>query len=92
MGWPIGAVAGGILTSAWAVTSAGQFIEAWYSPPVAPMLNWCCREVRVFTDQTIRQVVKLEGDGRLIRVPRRTPGDPIAQPSRQHAAEFLAQE
>lgn len=68
MGWLIGAVAGCILTSAWAEGSAGHFIEAWYSPPVAPMPNWCCREVRVFTDQTIRQLVRLETGGRLIRV------------------------
>lgn len=68
MAWLIGAVAACAMRSAWAAVAGAHWMDAWHSPPVAPMSSWCCNEVRVFKDQTVRQVVRLEAGGSLLRV------------------------
>lgn len=64
----IRAIAACAVTSAWAEAPAAHWIDAWYSPPVAPTPSGCCNEVRVFQNQTVRQVVTLEAGGNLIRL------------------------
>lgn len=53
---------------AWAASPATRWIEAWYSPPVAPASIWSCNQVRTFDHQTVRQVVRLEAGGHEVRV------------------------
>ncbi len=54
--------------SAWAASPATHWIEAWYSPPVAPAPIWGGNQVRTFDHQTVRQVVRLEAGGQEVRI------------------------
>lgn len=45
-----------------------HWVGAWYSPPVAPAPAWSCNQVRTFSHQTVRQVVRLEADGDRVRI------------------------
>ena len=65
--WLIAAAACTVLP-AWAASPAGHWVEAWYSPPVAPASIWSCNQVRAFTHETVRQVVRLEAGGGGVRV------------------------
>ena len=47
---------------------AGHWIAAWYSPPLAPTAVWSCNQVRTFSHQTVRQVVRLEAGGERVRI------------------------
>ena len=49
-------------------TPADNWIEAWYSPPLAPTAVLAFGDVRIFAHQTVRQVVRLEAGGKRIRV------------------------
>ena len=51
-----------------AATPADHWIEAWYSPPLAPTAVLSFGDVRIFAHQTVRQVVRLEAGGKRIRV------------------------
>jgi lysophospholipase L1-like esterase len=51
--------------AAWA---AGHWVEAWYSPPFPTTAVWGCNQVRTFTHQSVRQVVRLETGGSRVRV------------------------
>lgn len=51
-----------------AASPGSHWIEAWYSPPVAPASVWSCNQVRTFDHQTVRQVVRLEAGGHQVRV------------------------
>ena len=51
-----------------AETPADNWIEAWYSPPLAPTAVLAFGDVRIFAHQTVRQVVRLEAGGKRIRV------------------------
>ena len=66
--WLGGAVALCVMTHAGAAAAPSRWLDAWYSAPVAPMPTWCCNEVRTFKDQTVRQVVRLEAGGDVIRL------------------------
>jgi lysophospholipase L1-like esterase len=48
--------------------AAGDWVAAWYSPPLAPAKVWGCNQVRTFHDQTVRQVVRLEAAGDRVRI------------------------
>ena len=48
--------------------TAGHWIAAWYSPPLAPTAVWSCNQVRTFSHQTVRQVVRLEAAGGRVRI------------------------
>ncbi len=57
----------------WAVASIasaadGHWVAAWYSPPFPPTAVWGCNQVRVFSHQTVRQVVRLEAGGDRVRI------------------------
>jgi lysophospholipase L1-like esterase len=45
-----------------------RWIAAWYSPPLAPTAVWSCNQVRTFSHQTVRQVVRLEAAGKRVRL------------------------
>ena len=49
-------------------TPTDNWIEAWYSPPLAPTAVLSFGDVRIFAHQTVRQVVRLEAGGKRIRV------------------------
>jgi lysophospholipase L1-like esterase len=66
--WLSAAVAACALIRAGAAAASSRWLDAWYSPPVAPMPSWCCNEVRTFKDQTVRQVIRLEAGGDVIRL------------------------
>jgi lysophospholipase L1-like esterase len=51
-----------------AAIPADHWIEAWYSPPLAPTAVLSFGDVRIFAHQTVRQVVRLEAGGKRIRV------------------------
>jgi lysophospholipase L1-like esterase len=51
-----------------AATPADHWIEAWYSPPLAPTAVLSFGDVRIFAHQTVRQVVRLEAGGKRLRV------------------------
>ena len=51
-----------------AATPADNWIEAWYSPPLAPTAVLAFGDQRIFVHQTVRQVVRLEAGGKRIRV------------------------
>jgi lysophospholipase L1-like esterase len=51
-----------------AATPAGKWIEAWYSPPLAPTAVLSFGDVRIFAHQTVRQVVRLESGGERVRI------------------------
>ena len=46
----------------------GQWVAAWYSPPFPPTAVWGCNQVRTFSHQTVRQVVRLESGGDRVRI------------------------
>jgi lysophospholipase L1-like esterase len=48
--------------------SAGRWVAAWYSPPYPPTAVWGCNQVRTFSHETVRQVVRLEAGGERLRV------------------------
>jgi lysophospholipase L1-like esterase len=49
-------------------TPAGKWVEAWYSPPLAPTAVLTFGDVRIFAHQTVRQVVRLESGGERVRI------------------------
>jgi lysophospholipase L1-like esterase len=51
-----------------AAAPAGNWIEAWYSPPFPPTAVLTAGDVRIFAHQTVRQVVRLEAGGGRIRI------------------------
>lgn len=48
--------------------TSGHWVAAWYSPPFPTTAVWGCNQVRVFSHQTVRQVVRLEAGGNRLRV------------------------
>ena len=48
--------------------TSGPWVAAWYSPPFPATAVWGCNQVRVFSHQTVRQVVRLEAGGDRLRV------------------------
>lgn len=58
------------LASAASVTFAADshWVAAWYSPPFPETAVWGCNQVRTFTHQTVRQVVRLEAAGDRVRI------------------------
>lgn len=48
--------------------TAGHWIAAWYSPPFPTTAVWGCNQVRTFSHQTVRQVVRLEAAGDRVRI------------------------
>jgi lysophospholipase L1-like esterase len=46
----------------------GHWVAAWYSPPFPTTAVWSCNQVRTFSRQTVRQVVRLEAAGERVRV------------------------
>jgi lysophospholipase L1-like esterase len=51
-----------------ALAADGHWVAAWYSPPFPPTAVWSCNQVRTFTHQTVRQVVRLEAAGSRVRI------------------------
>ena len=48
--------------------AANHWTAAWYSPPLPPTAVWSCNQVRTFSHQTVRQVVRLEAAGGRVRI------------------------
>ncbi|HVS75443.1 MAG TPA: SGNH/GDSL hydrolase family protein [Steroidobacteraceae bacterium] len=48
--------------------ASGEWVAAWYSPPVPVTAVWGCGQVRTFSHQTVRQVVRLEAAGDRVRI------------------------
>lgn len=46
----------------------GHWVAAWYSPPFPTTAVWGCNQVRTFSHQTVRQVVRLEAAGDRVRI------------------------
>lgn len=46
----------------------GHWVAAWYSPPFPTTAVWSCNQVRTFSHQTVRQVVRLEAAGNRVRI------------------------
>ena len=46
----------------------GRWVEAWYAPPFPPTAVLAAGDMRVFSHQTVRQVVRLETGGERLRV------------------------
>jgi len=62
-------VGAGVVTAAPAVPApADHWTAAWYSPPLPPTAVWSCNQVRTFSHQTVRQVVRLEAAGERVRI------------------------
>lgn len=59
------AISLGAPTAAWA---AGHWVEAWYSPPFPTTAIWGCNQVRTYSHQTVRQVIRLQAGGAQLRV------------------------
>jgi lysophospholipase L1-like esterase len=61
-----------ILSTAFAATQkpvpAGQWVQAWYSPPFPPTAVLSSGDIRIYARQTVRQVVRLEAGGNRLRV------------------------
>jgi len=51
-----------------AAAPAPAWVAAWYSPPFPPTANLIYNDVRVFSHQTVRQVVRLEAGGGRVRL------------------------
>jgi len=51
-----------------AFAADGHWVAAWYSPPFPPTAVWSCNQVRTFSHQTVRQVVRLEAAGGRVRI------------------------
>src|SRR5690348_10011173 len=51
-----------------AAASNGHWVAAWYSPPFPETAVWGCNQVRTFSHQTVRQVVRLEAAGDRVRI------------------------
>jgi lysophospholipase L1-like esterase len=62
-----GLVANGPATNGPAATD-GNWVAAWYSPPFPTTAVWGCNQVRTFSHQTVRQVVRLEAAGDRVRI------------------------
>ncbi len=63
------ALAWGPAGSAMAADAAGgHWVAAWYSPPFPTTAVWGCDQVRTFSHQTVRQVVRLEAAGDHVRI------------------------
>ena len=54
--------------AAGAATSDGHWVAGWYSPPFPTTAVWGCNQVRTFSDETVRQVVRLEVAGDRLRI------------------------
>jgi len=62
-------VALGLTGSAMAAQApTGHWVAAWYSPPFPTTAVWSCNQVRTFSHQTVRQVVRLEAAGDRVRI------------------------
>ncbi|MDE2260919.1 MAG: SGNH/GDSL hydrolase family protein [Gammaproteobacteria bacterium] len=48
--------------------AGGHWVAAWYSPPFPTTAVWGCNQVRTFSHQTVRQVVRLEAAGDRVRI------------------------
>lgn len=48
--------------------AAAHWVAAWYSPPFPTTAVWGCNQVRTFSHQTVRQVVRLEAAGDRVRI------------------------
>ncbi len=48
--------------------AGGHWVAAWYSPPFPATAVWSCNQVRTFSHQTVRQVVRLEAAGDRVRI------------------------
>jgi len=49
--------------------AAGEhWVAAWYSPPFPTTAVWSCNQVRTFSHETVRQVVRLEAAGDRVRI------------------------
>ena len=48
--------------------TADHWVAAWYSPPFPTTAVWSCNQVRTFSHQTVRQVVRLEAAGNRVRI------------------------
>jgi lysophospholipase L1-like esterase len=63
------ALAMGMAASAMAADApAGGWVAAWYSPPFPTTAVWGCNQVRTFSHETVRQVVRLEAAGNRVRI------------------------
>jgi lysophospholipase L1-like esterase len=51
-----------------AAATRGRWVAAWYSPPFPETAIWGCNQVRTFSHQTVRQVVRLEAGGGRLRI------------------------
>ncbi len=51
-----------------AAAANGPWVAAWYSPPFPETAVWGCNQVRTFSHQTVRQVVRLEAGGDRVRI------------------------
>jgi len=49
-------------------TATGHWVAAWYSPPFPTTAVWSCNQVRTFSHETVRQVVRLEAAGNRVRI------------------------
>lgn len=58
----------GLSGSAWAADAAGHWVAGWYSPPFPTTAVWGCNQVRTFSHETVRQVVRLEVAGDRVRI------------------------
>lgn len=66
----VGATVIGVGNIAAAAPSAtvDHWVAAWYSPPFPTTAVWSCNQVRTFSRQTVRQVVRLEAAGDRVRI------------------------
>jgi lysophospholipase L1-like esterase len=47
---------------------AGQWVQAWYSPPFPPTAVLSSGDIRIYARQTVRQVMRLEVGGKSLRL------------------------
>lgn len=66
--WVAVSLALGVTGSATAADAGGHWVAAWYSPPFPTTAVWGCNQVRTFSHQTVRQVVRLETAGDRVRI------------------------
>ena len=64
------ACANGTAAATAAATAApvDHWVTAWYSPPLPTTAVWSCNQVRTFSHQSVRQVVRVEAAGNRVRL------------------------
>lgn len=68
LGFGVAAAHASAAAAAGSAATGGRWVAAWYSPPLPPTAVWSCNQLRTFSHQTARQVVRLEAAGDRVRI------------------------